>query len=247
MWLKKIRCHKLQFFLIGLVLFVAAALLSLCLCFSAELSAFSKQAINRYNCPDAYILSVGTQSFADHFTDDHWKEEVAGVSALTGKTVTAPVRYQGNDITQLYDMALSADRYQYFGYLTLQAGIIEPEGPGKGQVWLSETQTSPNRIQLGDTVSLRYDTPIDLTVTGIYRSTCFPKAIGLSTGAAKASGRSSFSLFVRTQLVNRDVSLQRFAGNIYGKIQPVTKRKQPFTQLRFYRLHVSVIVIDKNQ
>lgn len=180
MWLKKLKRQKLQFFLIGLVLFVAAALLSLCLCFSVELSAFSKAAINRENCPDAYILTVGTQNFADHFTDENWKGKVTDVTALVGKTVTAPIQYKGKDITQLHDMALSADSYQDFGYLTLQAGNEGAVVPKKGEVWISETLANPNQIKLGDTLTLNYDTSFHLTVTGIYRSTCFPKAVGFS-------------------------------------------------------------------
>lgn len=139
MWFYKIRRRKLSFFLIGLVLFVAAMLLNLCLCFSAELSAFSERAINSENCPDAYILTAGTQDFSKHFTSDTWKDEVESVSALVGTTVTAPIRYQEKDITQLYDMALSAENYSEFGYLTLQSGKGMSDVPQSGEVWLSET------------------------------------------------------------------------------------------------------------
>ena len=88
------------------MLFAVAALFNMSLSLTGELSGFSKRAINEDNCPDGYILTIGTNNFKDHFLNDNDLYEVESVSVLSGRTVTAPINCNGKDISQLYDMIL---------------------------------------------------------------------------------------------------------------------------------------------
>lgn len=180
MWLIKMRQQKRQLLLIGLMLFAVAGLLSMSLCLTGELAGFAARSINETNSPDGYIFTVGTHNFTDHFTREDYRHEVEPVSALYGKAVTAPIRYQGKDITQLYDMMLSAEHWQDFGYLSANQEPEQTGGPSRGEVWLSEVLAVPNRIKPGDTIVIEYEVPLELIVSGTYKSTCFPKGIGYS-------------------------------------------------------------------
>lgn len=180
MWLKKMQHKKLQFILVGLVLFITAGLFNMCLSFTGELSGFSKKGINEENSPDAYLLTIGTSDFNNYFTDGKNREEVESVTTLAGKTISVPIKYNGNDITMYYDMMLSADEYQKWGYLEVVGGDKNEAPPSVGEVWISETMAVPNHIKTGDMITLEYAQPLELKVTGIYRTTCFPKAVGFS-------------------------------------------------------------------
>lgn len=178
MWLKKMYHKRLQMFLIGLVLCVSAGIFNLCFSFTMEFLSFSKVAINEENCPDSYLLTIGTQLFDDHFKNQDYKEAIENVKALTGKAVTVPVKYKGNDISMYYDMLLAADTYEDWGHLELVDGLDGVEPPLKGEVWISETIAVPNELQVGDKITLLYDIPLVLEVSGLYRTTCFPKSLG---------------------------------------------------------------------
>lgn len=178
MWLKKMRHKRLQLFLIGLVLCVSAGIFNLCFSFTMEFLSFSKDAINEQNCPDSYLLTIGTQKFEDHFTHEDYLDEIESVKALTGRAVTVPIKYKGNDISMYYDMLLVADTYEDWGYLELVDGLNGTQPPQEGEIWISETIAVPNGLVLGDEITLLYDTPLALRVTGFYRSTCFPKSLG---------------------------------------------------------------------
>ncbi|GEM_PF-1660737 len=199
MWLVKLRHKKLQMLLTGAMLLAVSALLNMSLCLMGELASFSERAINEQNCPDGYIFTIGTKQFQDNFTDDHYQDDIQKVSPLHGKAVTVPIRYGEKDITQLYDMVLAADDMHDFNYFELLTG--DKNGPDTGEVWLSEVLTKPNHIKPGDKIVLQYARPLELTVTGVYRSTCFPKGIGYSpmlvnsTDLALIEGEKDAALF----------------------------------------------------
>lgn len=180
MWLKKLRSKKRQMLLLGLVLFSTAGVVNLCISFMAELSSFSKTGINENNTPSAYILTIGTSNFEDHFSDEVPLQEIANVRGLVGKTISVPLKHEGNDISLNYDMGLYGGDYQEWMYMSLSAGDTGAQEPQKGEVWLSETIMAARDIRIGDVITIEYIKPIELTVTAAYRTTCYPKAIGYS-------------------------------------------------------------------
>ncbi len=180
MWLIKLRRKKLQMLLMGILLFASAGLLNMCLCLAGELERFSETAINEQNSPDGYVFDIGTKRFEDNFTDEGYLNDIESVTALTGKAVTVPIMYNGWDFKQMYDLMLSAEDWKGFGYLELVKGEPKENGPGEGEVWLAQVLTETNGVQLGDKLVLSYAVPLELTVSGVYRTTCFPKAVGYS-------------------------------------------------------------------
>ncbi len=180
MWLIKMKHKKLQLLLTGILLLASAGLLNMCLCIAFELKSFSHVAINETNSPDGYVFDIGTKNFKDNFPNTDYLDEIESVTALTGKAVTAPILYNGNDFKQMYDLMLSADGWKDFGYLELVDGEDRANGPKKGEVWLAEVLTETNNMKLGDTLTLHYAEPLELIISGVFRSTCFPKAVGYS-------------------------------------------------------------------
>ena len=180
MWQKKMKCKKLQLFMFGIVLVITAGLFNMCLCFTQELSSFSKRGINVDNCPDVYLLTTGTQKIDDYFSSTKEMEQLKSVGTLKGKTVSVPINCKGNDISMYYDMLLEGKDYKKWNYMELVSGDIIAESPKEGEVWISETLAVPNDIKIGDIITLQYNDPISLSVTAIYRTSCFPKAVGFS-------------------------------------------------------------------
>ena len=180
MWLIKVRHKKLQMFLTGILLLASAGLLNMCLCLAGELVSFSEIAINERNSPDGYVFDIGTKRFEDNFTDDSYLNEIESVSALTGKAVTVPILYNGKDFAQMFDLILSAGDWKDFGYLELVEGEENANGPNTGEVWLAEVLTETNGVKLGENITLHYAEPLELTISGVYRSSAFPKAAGFS-------------------------------------------------------------------
>ncbi|MCL2151903.1 MAG: FtsX-like permease family protein [Oscillospiraceae bacterium] len=178
MWQKKVIHKKWQFLLIGVIFFVTAMMFSSCLGFVLETSEFAQTAINEENCPDAYILTVGSTGFSDNFPDASYEAEILNVTALAGKTITAPILYEDRDITMTFDMLLDGSNYRKWGYLELSQGDASTSGPQNGEVWISETVAVPSNIAVGDTIILDYPERLSLAVSGIYKTTCFPRALG---------------------------------------------------------------------
>jgi len=176
MWFIKLKHKKMQAFLTGVMLFSVAGMLNMSLCLVGELTSFAVQTINEQNCPSGYIFTIGTKDFQDHFPDDSYLSSIETMSALSGKATTVPILYNDKDIVQMHDMMLAATNWRDFGYIELKMGTVET--PNEGEVWLSEVLTRPNGIELGDKIIIKYGEPLELSVSGIYRSTCFPKGIG---------------------------------------------------------------------
>lgn len=172
MWKKKIKQKKVQLCMVGIILFIVSVLLSLCIGFTAELSAFSKNGINDKNCPDAYLLSTGTTDIKD-FTSDE-KVDIKDVYVLEGKTLSVPIQWKDKDISMYYDMMLDGSELEAWKYMSTTSG----QAPNEGEIIISETLAIPNNINIGDTITVKYENPISFKVVGFYHTTCFPKAIG---------------------------------------------------------------------
>jgi len=178
MWFRKITQKKVQMFLTGIMLFSVAGMLNMSLCLVGELASFAKQAINERNCPSGYIFTIGTKNFEDHFIDDSYLSSIEAMSGLSGKATTVPILYNDFNIARLHDTMLSATNWRDFGYLELVMGNADI--PNEGEVWLSEVLTKQIGMKLGDKIIIKYSEPLELSVSGFYRSTCFPKGIGYS-------------------------------------------------------------------
>ncbi|RKJ42457.1 ABC transporter permease, partial [bacterium 1XD42-8] len=177
MWIKKMKHKKLQMFLIGLLLFASALTLNMCISFTVEMIIFSQNVITEENCPDSYLITIGTNELDKLLTNVEYSNEVENSRTLSGKTITVPVKYNEKDISMYYDMLLGTDNYENFSYIQLLDNNVSV-APKDGEVWISETIAVPSGIKKGDVISVCYDTPLNLKVSGIYRSTCFPKALG---------------------------------------------------------------------
>lgn len=178
MWFKKLKKKKLQMFLVGIILFVSALLFNMCLCFYMELSNFAEEGITTENCPDSYVVSVGSANINDLIKSKEYNKDIQDVKALTGKSISVPINFNGKDISMYYDMMLSVeelDDFEYFKTSGLEADDLE-----LNQVILSETLAIPNHIKIGDKITIEYGTALELEVAGFYKSTCFPKAVGYS-------------------------------------------------------------------
>lgn len=168
MWKKKLKKRKTQFIFIGLILFVLSAILSMCLCYTLELKEFAKTSLTEENCPDAFITAIGSDVLSGEIEDTEVRKKILRESAITGVTVSVPIIFQENSISLYHQMMLNASQYKDWGYIWPDCGMETM--PGKNEVWIAKKVSISQNIKLGDTLTLAYDTPVTLTVTGIYKA-----------------------------------------------------------------------------
>jgi putative ABC transport system permease protein len=178
MWMKKIKHKKTQMFLIGLVLYATTLLCTMCIAFTSELTSFTERGITKENCPDVYIFDYGTTQLKENINNETIKNNIKEVYSITGRTISVPVMFNGNDISLYFDAILNASMYKAFKYI--EPDVENQELPQKGEVWISKTVSDPNNIHIGDTITLRYDEPVKLKVAGIYNTTALAKPMSMA-------------------------------------------------------------------
>lgn len=176
MWLKKLKRKKLQFFMVGLVLFATTMIFAMCLCFTAELSTFSKKCLTQENSPDVFIVSTKSRELKDNITNQAVKDNIESVTTLGGKAVSVPITYDGSNIALYWNMMLSSDDYRDWNCMEVSEGDTGAMTPKEGEVWIAKKMADPNGIKIGDTIVLEYSKPLKLKVTGFYTAKFAPAA-----------------------------------------------------------------------
>lgn len=168
MWRKKIMQKKTQYTLIGIMIFVTIAIFSLCFCFTSEFSMFSQSVLTDENSSDVYMMGIGTNELVDNLTNDTVKENIDTYNTYEGSTVSVPIMFKEKDITMMYQSMLSIDSIDKVPEFVACEVEGDKKAPGKGEIWVSKSMATPCDIRIGDKITLKYDEPVELKVTGIY-------------------------------------------------------------------------------
>lgn len=169
MWKKKLKHRKWQYFLIGLTLMVTTTIFTMCLDFALELSSFAQNALTKENSADIYLISMGSDELKSNLNSTV-SNNVKEMSALTGKSITFPVKYGDKNISQYNQLVLTSEQTGSRNLFSSVETLNDSKQIIKGEVWIANTLAVPNRIKLGDTIILENTNPVKLTVSGIYSS-----------------------------------------------------------------------------
>lgn len=167
MWLKKINYNKKQYLLLGFALFIIAAILTIAMGFTFELKVFSSKCINEKNSSDVLAIAVGSDAIEDILSDDE-KAQIKSVFFMKGKYVSVPLTINSKDISQFYQMMFFMDGKEN-KYFSVDLNTSD-NSPKSGEVWISKTIAKSNNVKIGDTLTLGYDDPIHLKISGFYTS-----------------------------------------------------------------------------
>ena len=175
MWKNKVRSKKKQFTLIGIMLGVVAMVLSSCMIFFLGLKNYANERFSEKYCPDAYVYSIRRTDVEENFPDEAVNQNIKELMSIEGKNVSVPLRHNGQNISSITSMFCEPSKNGFERYISpLKGSIKDQASPGDGEVWIVSTLASSYDIKLGDTISVQYEPPIELKVTGIYTSTYAP-------------------------------------------------------------------------
>ena len=168
MWKKKIKQKKTQYTLIGVMIFVTIAIFALCFCFTAEFSMFSQTVLTEENSSDVYMMGIGTNELEENLTSNEVKDNIESYNTYEGSTLSVPILFNDKDITMMYQMMLSIDDIDKTPEFEACDVKGDKKAPEQGEIWVSKSMAVPCGIELGDMITLKYDEPVELEVTGIY-------------------------------------------------------------------------------
>ncbi len=166
MWFKKIKHNKAKFILLGIALLMNSIIVTLAIDFTLELKKFSEVCINEDNAADVFAIAFGAND-EDVIFDDEDREHIEDLYLMDGKVISVPILADDIDVSQFYQIMLFIEDENKYFYLDEE---IEGDLPKSGEVWISKTIAKSNNISIGDTVTLNYDEPKELIVSGIYHS-----------------------------------------------------------------------------
>lgn len=154
--------------MIGLIICISCFVFSLCFCYTAEFSTFAGTVLTNENSSDVYALGVGTGEIKEQLTNEDVKANIKDTYEYTGKTISRPILFEEKDVTMMFQVAISIEDIEK----TPDLSVIESENnllaPAKGEIWISNLLADPCGIKIEDTITLDYDKPVELKVTGIY-------------------------------------------------------------------------------
>lgn len=168
MWLKKIKKNKVQYGLVGFMVFLSVCIFTLCWCFVSEFSTFATTVLTEDNSSDVYIVSFGCNELEDNIIEDEEKENIESYNAFVGASISEPILYNEKDVTLLYQMMLDVEDVNDMEEFTIIESENDKIAPEKGEVWLPQVLAMPNGINIGDEIEISYDNPVKLRVSGIY-------------------------------------------------------------------------------
>lgn len=172
MWLKKLKQKKKQFFFVGIMLVAIAVVFCTCICFTLELRTYANNRFSEEYCPDAYVYSKGDLDQTDNFSSV--SSNIESVSSIKGKYISGSMKHNSTSISSIINMVCTLNDDNFKKYIQIVDGDMSASMPGDEEIWIPKTLASSYNIKIGDALTVNYDIPIKLKVTGIYTSTFAP-------------------------------------------------------------------------
>ena len=172
MWVKKVKANKRQYLLFALIVFITVSVFSMCFSFVVELGEYTKGVLNSNNSSDVYIMTMNDKPLKDNITDDDVYNNIEDQIKYKGYYLTAPIKYDDRNISMLFQSALEMknNTIKDMKQFSLVESKNNQKAPSKGEVWLPMILSDPLGIKIGDEITLDYDDPIKLKVSGIYKA-----------------------------------------------------------------------------
>lgn len=208
MWIHKLRKKKLQFTLIGIILFFASAIFSACLIFTVETSNYAADYYSKKNSPDLFV-NVSRGAPAERLLAQAGNnKDFTRVATLDGRIVADKLMFGGRDITPgLFSFYALPDYRAVSWKITPQTGIQNKTGPAPGEIWLPGVFADQKGIRTGDKITLQGTSNRTLTVSGLINdATCpsgmfgiYPFYVSESTLSSLKGGESTVLLAINSK------------------------------------------------
>lgn len=154
MWIRKIKRKKLQFFLIGVILYFAAAIFSGCLLFSTESSVFINNYYSRDNNFDAFAL-INSKESVQLLTDRAAKDTgIKETYCIDGLKVSNSYKINGKATSAFYFLISKIGNYKDLPWDTSIYKGVDTAYPKDNELWVSKVFSESNNVKVGDIITI---------------------------------------------------------------------------------------------
>ncbi|GGL51006.1 ABC transporter permease [Sporolactobacillus putidus] len=178
MWIHKLRKKKLQFTLIGVILFFASAIFSACLIFTVETSNYAADYYSKKNSPDLFVnISRGAPA-KQLLAQARSNKDFTHIATLDGRNVADKLMSGGRDITPGFFSFYALPDYRSVSWkITPQTGTMNKKGPAAGEIWVPGVFADQKGIRTGDKITLQGASNRTLTVSEIINDATCPSSM----------------------------------------------------------------------
>lgn len=178
MWTHKLRKRKIQFLLVGLILFFASAIFIGCLSFTLEINRFTASYYSKKNSPDLFISILDGSPAEQLLTQAKANPDLSKIAEMNGffGSVSGDTLWRhGQNITpQYYNFYVINDVHALPWKITAKSALSG--GPKAGEIWVTRVFADQEGIKQGDTITLNDSSAIQLTVSAIVDDATYPSS-----------------------------------------------------------------------
>lgn len=176
MWTHKLRKRKIQFLLVGLILFFASAIFIGCLSFTLEVNRFTANYYAKKNSPDLFVSILDGSPSEQLLSQAKINPDLSKITEMNGffgDVSGDTLWWRGRNITpQYYNFYAINDVHALPWKITAQN--TRSSGPKAGEVWVTHVFADQKGIKPGDTITLNDSSSVPLTVSAIIDDAACP-------------------------------------------------------------------------
>lgn len=226
MWKKKLRQKKIQFLLIGIILFFASAIFSACLCFTVATQSYATAYYAKNKCPEVFV-TVGSGAPAGQLLSQLKSDrDFTRIVSLDGRSTSVKLLHDGHDISPgFYTFYALPDYHSLSWQVTPISGKTNADGPAPGEIWIPQLYADHQHIRIGDKIELK-GSATALTVSAtLDDATCpssmfgiYPLYVAKSTLDSEIGGQSC-----KMMAINSKTSYSQVESWLRSRPSSITK------------------------
>ena len=150
MWLKKLKHRKIQFALVGTILFVSALIFSASLSFTMEVNRLGEGYYNREGMPNLVYTSADKEVpeiIREALPDDY-------LGTIEGVWLTEPLEHGSDKITGFFRLFPMEDYNDALWEVIPKEGDTYSLGPKSGEIWIPKVWADLRGVKVGDMVTV---------------------------------------------------------------------------------------------
>ncbi len=173
MWIRKIKRKKLQFFLISVILFFAAAIFSGCLLFSTDASVFIKHYFSREKNYDTFTCIESKDSAELIMQKAAADPDIAEAKCLDSVMIHDAYKLNGEASAGFLRIFSKLDNYKNLPFAASIYMGEEAACPKDNEVWVTKVYAHKNKVKIGDVMTVNGKA---LTISAIMKCAISPSS-----------------------------------------------------------------------
>lgn len=173
MWIRKIKRKKLQFFLIGIILFFAAAIFTGCLLFSTQATIFVKHYFDRERNYDTFACIASPDNIKQLNEKAETDPGIEKIHCMDSIIIRDAYKLNGTSMSGLLFLLSKIDDIKDLPYAASIYKGEETSCPGDNEVWITKLYADKNDVGIGGSLTVNGK---DLTISAITKCAISPNS-----------------------------------------------------------------------